>query len=101
MTNPLIVAAVVAASSLASGCHDEPAFVVLVVNSDLVSPSEVNTFGVSVAPGPFEPPPGFASRWSIATPACDRLTNPELVPFDAALAPGIELAQRFADDGTP
>jgi hypothetical protein len=57
MTRPTIVAAVVAASSLAAGCHDQPTQVVLVVDSDLVAPSEVNTFSVSVAPGPFEPPP--------------------------------------------
>jgi hypothetical protein len=56
MTNATIVAAVVAASFLAAGCNDQPTQVVLVVNSDLVSPSEVNTVSMSFAPGPFEPP---------------------------------------------
>ena len=57
MTNAMIVAAVVAASSLVAGCHDQPTQVVLVVGSDLVPPSEVNAVSVSVAPGPFEPVP--------------------------------------------
>jgi hypothetical protein len=34
-------------------------------------------------------------------PACDKTTNPALMPFDPALAPGIETAPRFAAEGPP
>ena len=68
MTSATIVAAVVAASSVAAGCHDQPTQVVLVVNSDLIPPTEVNTLSVSVAPGPFEPPPElFISGGQVVT----------------------------------
>ena len=54
----IIVAVVAAAPSLAAvGCHDQPTQVVLVVDSDLLVPADVTSFSVTVAPGPFEPPP--------------------------------------------
>ena len=76
MTVAPIVTAVVAASSLAAGCHDQPTQVVLVVNSDVLVPSEVNSFGVTVAAGPFEPPlPARSSVHAAARHVSDAAGN--------------------------
>ena len=172
---PIVLAVVAAVSSLAAaGCHDQPTQVVLVVRSDLLVPSEVTSFSVTVAPGPFEPPlDSFLTTAPIATfpisvgivsqgetpsfslvarlvdehdpanflivvskmvidvrfvpeqtlmllldlprscacegtscplpgdPLCDKITQPALVPFDAALAPAVDTAPRFAAAGSP
>jgi hypothetical protein len=42
----------------ATGCRDDLSEVVLVVDSDLIVPTEVDGFDVTMAAGPIAPPPG-------------------------------------------